>query len=58
MFSVQDVLSKSFSDECYWWAPVELLRRLLVIVSIVVAPGNLVSQLTSVYQRHAVCINR
>ena len=34
-----------FTKDCQWWAPVELITRLLLIVFIIVDIGNLVSVL-------------
>jgi len=43
--SMQRILREPFSDYCQWWAPVELIRRTLFIIFIVIDPGNLVSEL-------------
>ncbi|XP_065904297.1 uncharacterized protein [Dysidea avara] len=40
--SVQRILREPFSDHCQWWAPVDLIRRTLFIIFIVIDPGNLV----------------
>ena len=41
--SMSDVLRAPFIDNHYWWAPVDLLRRLLLVTLIVASPGNPVS---------------
>ena len=40
---MSDVLRAPFTDNLYWWAPVDLLRRLLFVVLMVAVPGNPVS---------------
>ena len=37
------ILKAPFISNLYWWAPVDLLRRLLFVVIIVALPGNPVS---------------
>lgn len=44
------VLYVPYTNQCCWWAPVELIRRGLFIVLLIIVPGNLVSQrLTCAY---------
>ena len=40
---VAKVLTSPYAADYYWWTPVELLRRLLFILCIIILPGNLVS---------------
>ena len=40
---MSDVLRAPFTDNLYWWAPVDLLRRLLFVILMVAVPGNPVS---------------
>ena len=39
------ILHDPYTNQCYWWAPSELLRRLLFILLITAVPGNLVCEL-------------
>ena len=40
---MSDILKAPFVDDFYWWAPVDLLRRLLFVTLTVALPGNPVS---------------
>ena len=40
--SFEKLLHKPFCDQYKWWAPTELIRRLLVIIFITAFPRNLV----------------
>ena len=37
------ILQDPFGMGYQWWAPIELIRRFLLIVFIIIDPGNLVS---------------
>ena len=37
------ILQEPFTQDCQWWAPIELIKRLLLIVFIIFDAGNLVS---------------
>ena len=41
--SIQRTLQDAYKDDSKWFAPVELIRRLLIVIFIVIAPGSLVS---------------
>ena len=41
---MQRILQDHYKDHCKWFAPVELVRRLLLPIFIVIDPGNLVSK--------------
>ena len=41
--SMSNILKAPFTDNLYWWAPIDLLRRPLFVMLIVISPGNLVS---------------
>ena len=50
------ILQDPFRIGYQWWAPIELIRRSLLIVFIVIDPGNLVSiekQLVSTYSDYS-----
>ncbi|XP_065909021.1 uncharacterized protein [Dysidea avara] len=38
----EKLLQEPFVDQYYWWAPTELIRRLLFIILITAFPGNLI----------------
>ena len=40
---MQRILRDDYKDHCKWFAPVELVRRLLLMILLTVDPGNLVS---------------
>ena len=40
--SLEKLLREPFVDRYYWWAPTELIRRLLIIILITAFPRNLV----------------
>ena len=42
-FSMAKLLKAPYAEDHSWWAPVELLRRILFIIFIIILPGNLVS---------------
>ena len=42
-FSMSKILRAPFVDKFYWWAPGDLLRRLLFVILVVIFPGNPVS---------------
>ena len=42
-YGLAKVLTHSYATDYYWWTSVELLRRLLFIVCVIILPGNLVS---------------
>ena len=42
-FSMSKILRAPFVDKLYWWTPVDLLRRLLFVILVVIFPGNPVS---------------
>ena len=43
---MQRILQNDYADNCKCFAPVELVRRLLLPIFIVIDPGNLVSKST------------
>ena len=49
---MKNILQHPFSMDCQWWAPIELIRRFLIIVFIIIDPGNLVSIEEKVICRH------
>ena len=44
---MQRILLDDYKDHCKWFSPVELVRRLLLLILLMVDPGNLVSKLRS-----------
>ena len=42
------VLTYPYTPDYYWWAPIELLRRMLFIICVAISPGNLVSVYNSI----------
>ena len=40
--SINEKITKGFSDQCKWWPPVELMRRIIFIIFLNIVPGNLV----------------
>lgn len=44
---MQRVLQDLHADQYKWFALIELVRRLLLPISIVIDPGNLVSKLSN-----------
>ena len=40
---MKKILQYPFTKDCQWWAPIELITRLLLIIFIIVDVGNLVS---------------
>ena len=40
---MKKILQYPFTKDCQWWAAVELITRLLLIIFIIVDVGNLVS---------------
>ena len=45
------LLRDPYTSQCYWWAPSELLRRLLFILLINIVPSNLVCIHTNMLSR-------
>ena len=43
---MQKTLQDPYTANCKWFAPVELVRRLLLPIFIVIDPGNLVRKLS------------
>ena len=41
--SINRILQDQFGSNHHWWPPIELIRRFLLIIFIVIDPGNLVS---------------
>ena len=56
---MKKILQYPFTKDCQWWAPIELITRLLLIIFIMVDIGNLVSECSSIsyeyYQEYYVC---
>ena len=46
-YGLAKVLTYPYVIDYYWWTPVELLRRLLFILCVIILPGNLVSILAT-----------
>ena len=44
------ILQDPFGMGYQWWAPIELIRRFLLIVFIIIDPGNLVSIEKAIYR--------
>ena len=40
---MKKILQGPFRMDYQWWAPIELIRRFLLVVFIIIDPGNLVS---------------
>ena len=51
VFSMSNILKDPFTNNLYWWAPIDLLRRPLFVILITIFPGNLVS----VDRHHRMC---
>jgi len=46
---MQRILQDPYSDYSKYFAPIELVRRLLLTTFIIIEPGNLVSKLMQLY---------
>ena len=54
--STQKTLLDAYKEDCKWFLPIELIRRILLVIFIIIEPRNLVSDIEPLLKIFHICI--